>query len=223
MMRTGRVLILLSLLTVLVLARAGLSMWTDPWIDKQAVNEVAISDALAASVENTNQGAPLDKSRSEDSGLMAQAIPEAEALPFTPDDEAISQAERETLLSLRKTRDELNARQKALEERQAAAEASEKLVNERIADLEELETRIKDMLSQEQSINTKKIKRLTAVYEGMKADRAAPVLAKMDLPTVVRMFSRMDEKKVGKILSFLPPDKAVVITQALTRRISDVK
>ncbi|MDQ6971162.1 MAG: hypothetical protein Q9M30_00785, partial [Mariprofundaceae bacterium] len=218
MMRTGRVLILLSLLTVLVLARAGLSMWTDPWIDQQAVNEVAISDALAASGENTNQGAPLRKS---DSGLMSQAIPEAEALPFTPDAEAISQAERETLLSPRKTRDELNARQKALEERQAAAEASEKLVNERIADLEELETRIKDMLSQEQSINTKKIKRLTAVYEGMKADRAAPVLAKMDLPTVVRMFSRMDEKKVGKILSFLPPDKAVVITQALTRRISD--
>ncbi|PJC71423.1 MAG: hypothetical protein CO017_00105, partial [Zetaproteobacteria bacterium CG_4_8_14_3_um_filter_59_5] len=91
------------------------------------------------------------------------------------------------------------------------------------ADLEELEARIKDMLAQEQSINNKKIKRLTAVYEGMKADKAAPVLAQMDLQTVVQMFSRMDEKQVGKILSFLPPEKAVKISQALTERISEVQ
>ena len=73
------------------------------------------------------------------------------------------------------------------------------------------------------NIKNKKIKRLTAVYEGMKPDRAAPVISKMDLATVVRVFLLMDEKKVGKILSFLPPDKAVQISQALTRQISSVK
>jgi len=217
MMRAGRVLLLLSLLSVLVLARAGLSLWSS-----QPSADDVIGMAQAATEQAAEPPAPVADS-GEHASLVAKAIPDAEALPYTPDDVAISQAERETLLSLRKTRDELTSRQKALDERQKAAEEGEQKLSERIADLEELETRIKDMLAQEQSINSKKIKRLTAVYEGMKADKAAPVLARMDLQTVVRMFSRMDEKQVGKILSFLPPEQAVKISQALTERISEVQ
>jgi len=207
----GRVLLLLSLLSVLVLGRAGLSL-----LGSQPGEEM-ISSAQAATDE------PSGPAENDKIPLSVQAIPEAEALPFTPDDVAISQAERETLLALRQQREELDARQKAIDERQKAIEEGERKLVERIADLEDLEVRIKDMLAQEKSINTKKIKRLTAVYEGMKADKAAPVLAKMDLQIVVRMFSRMDEKQVGKILSFLPPDKAVQISQALTERISEVQ
>jgi len=46
------------------------------------------------------------------------------------------------------------------------------------------------------------------------------VIAQMDLTIVVKMFLRMNEKQVGKILSFLPPKQAVVISQALTQRIA---
>jgi len=221
MLGAGRVLLLLSVLSVLVIGRAGLSMW-----GSQPSDEV-IGLAQAATEQTDSQSASPQESPATESagapGISMHAIPEAEALPYTPDDVAISKAERETLLALRKQRDELNARKKSIEERQKAVEEGEKKLSERIADLEELEARIKDMLAQEQSINTKKIKRLTAVYEGMKADKAAPVLAQMDLQTVVRMFSRMDEKQVGKILSFLPPEKAVAISQALTDRISEVQ
>jgi len=104
----------------------------------------------------------------------------------------------------------------------AIAQAEEKL-NLRITELQQLESSIQQRLQDEKNIKNKKIKRLTAVYEGMKPDRAAPVISKMDLATVVRVFLLMDEKKVGKILSFLPPDKAVQISQALTRQISSVK
>ncbi|MDX8392651.1 MAG: hypothetical protein R8K53_08830 [Mariprofundaceae bacterium] len=222
-MRTSRVLILLSLLSVLVLGRTGLSLWNGHQADDdiittaQAAPDNTASDSIVASPEKQTE------KKNSFASTAPQFIPEASALPYTPDAEAISQAERETLLTLRKIREALNIRQKSLEERQQAAEAADEKITERLADLESLEARIKDMLAQEKSINTKKIKRLTAVYEGMKADRAAPVIERMDLPTVVRMFSRMDEKKVGKILSFLPPDQAVKISQALTDRISDVK
>ena len=220
MLGAGRVLLLLSVLSVLVVGRVGLSMWTD-----QAPDDVIGLAQAAAQQESTQPAAQANpgKNSAASTGISMQAIPEAEALPYTPDDVAISKAERETLLALRKQRDELAARKKSIEERQKAVEEGEKKLSERIADLEELEARIKDMLAQEQSINTKKIKRLTTVYEGMKADKAAPVLAQMDLQTVVRMFSRMDEKQVGKILSFLPPKKAVIISQALTDRISEVQ
>lgn len=131
-------------------------------------------------------------------------------------------AERELLASLRATREKLAEMEKSLSEREKEAEAAESRAAERIAELEGLETRIQDLLLQEESIKSKKIKRLTAVYEGMKANKAAPVIAQMKLSTVVKMFSRMNEKQVGKILSFLPPEKAVVISQALTKQISKV-
>ncbi|MDQ6965708.1 MAG: hypothetical protein Q9M23_02155 [Mariprofundaceae bacterium] len=220
MLGAGRVLLLLSVLSVLVIGRVGLSMWGN-----QPSDDVIGLAQAAAQQENTQQAsqAEPEAESTATSGISMHAIPEAEALPYTPDDVAISKAERETLLALRTQRDELNARQESIEERQKAIEEGEKKLSERIADLENLEARIKDMLAQEQSINTKKIKRLTAVYEGMKAVKAAPVLAQMDLQTVVRMFSRMDEKQVGKILSFLPPETAVTISQALTDRISEIQ
>ncbi len=222
MMQTGRVLILLSLLSVLVLGRTGLSMWHG----QQPVDDV-IKTAQASPEKPTAALTGKENNQQKNTNIAAPAstnlIPEASALPYTPDTEAISRAERETLLSLRKVRNALDERQKALDERQKAAEASDQKLTERLSDLEELEAKIKDMLAQESSINTKKIKRLTAVYEGMKADRAAPVVERMDLSIIVRMFSRMDEKKVGKILSFLPPEQAVKISQALTDRISNVK
>jgi len=152
-------------------------------------------------------------------------IPSAEAAAsMAIAEESLSApAERELLESLRVTREKLADMEKRLSEREKQAESAEKRAADRIAELEQLELRIQEMLAQEEKIKSKKIKRLTAVYEGMKADKAAPVIAKMKLNTVVKMFSRMDEKKVGKILSFLPPEKAVVISQALTKQISQVQ
>ena len=240
-MRTRRVLTLLCLLSALTLLRAGLSLWSDSQPGR-AVIKVAQAAQEQPSRSATPPAPPATtppEKRNPDPAANSKTklarkfvkkptasgglIPAAEALPFTPDAEAISQAERETLLSLRQTKQALDARQKALDEREQAARTAEAKIARRLKELEAMESGIKDLLAQEQSINTKKIKRLTAVYEAMKADRSAPVIARMELPIIVRMFSRMDEKKVGKILSFLPPEKAVVISQALTDRISDVK
>ena len=233
-MRTRRILILLSMLSVLVVARTGISLWSNHQPTQDVIDVAQAAQPPATTGPEITQKAPTRPLPAQSEAAQASAIvkkptvadkliPDAEALPYTPDAEAISQAERETLLSLRQTRKALDERQKALDEREKAAKQAEAKIAERLKELETMAASIKDLLAQEQSINTKKIKRLTAVYEAMKADRAAPVIARMELPIVVRMFSRMDEKKVGKILSFLPPEKAVKISQALTDRISNVK
>jgi len=127
------------------------------------------------------------------------------------------------LQNIRAQKDELQEKQRRLETREKAISQAEEKLNIRITELQQLESSIQQRLQDEKNIKNKKIKRLTAVYEGMKPDRAAPVISRMDLATVVRVFLLMDEKKVGKILSYLPPDKAVQISQALTRKISSVK
>ncbi len=153
--------------------------------------------------------------------LEAYLIPEATAASAPSSSSPV--IEDETLTSLRQYRDKLEQRSKKLDVREQSLQQAEAKLKRRITELEQLEASIQQRLADEAKVKNKKIKRLTAVYEGMKPERAAPVIAKMELATVVKIFLLMDEKKVGKILSFLPPDKAVKISQALTRQISTVK
>jgi len=155
--------------------------------------------------------------------LMHELVPSAEAakaIPLAEEKESLSHQ-----ASSQKMKEKLAAleqQEQALSEREQLVETAEKRAQDKIVALEALETRIQGLLQQEESIKNKKIKRLTSVYEGMKADKAAPVIAQMDLSIVVKMFLRMNEKQVGKILSFLPPQQAVVISQALTQRIASI-
>ncbi len=210
-MNTGRILLLLFALTALVLARTVLSLWPE---DKSDHHIIQIAHATVV----TPQMEPQIK-KTAHAVANPSLITEAHA-SIIPESNHISDAERESLLNLREIKNQLDKRGKELDKRERATVEMEKKAAEQIVNLEELEARIQDMLAQEKSIKNKKIKRLTAVYEGMKADKAAPVIARMDLLIVVKMFSRMDEKKVGKILSFLQPELAVKISQALTQKIA---
>lgn len=152
-------------------------------------------------------------------------IPHVEAAPIAEASSGSSALpyEDKTLTSLRSYKETLDTRAKGLEAREKSIKEAEEQIKQRITELEQLEASIQQRLNDEQKIKSKKVKRLTAVFEGMKPEKAAPVVAKMELKTVVKVFLLMNEKKVGKILSFLPPDKAVLISQALTRQISSVK
>lgn len=152
--------------------------------------------------------------------LMSELIPSAEAAKaITLDEEKYSSRGGEAK-SIQQERLRLQEKELALNEREQAVLDAESRAAKKITTLEALHTRIQALLDEEESIKDKKIKRLTSVYEGMKAERSAPVIAQMDLTIVVKMFLRMNEKQVGKILSFLPTRQAVIISQALTKRVA---
>ncbi len=211
---------LLILITCVVAAKIGL-----PFIQQSAfyLSSVEHEPEQAPSAVEVMGNLAVDSTATV-LALGDQLIPSAEAAASMAiaEESFSAPAERELLESLRKTREKLTEMEKSLSEREKEAKIAENKAAKRITELENLETRIQDLLQQEESIKSKKIKRITAVYEGMKADKAAPVIAQMKLSTVVKMFSRMNEKQVGKILSFLPPEKAVTISQALTKQISNV-
>jgi len=210
--------ILLALLTVFIAGRIGISFMSHG--DK----------ALVLQQENANIsseviGNKLKESNAKPLVLLGDLwLPSAEAAANMPIDEEKQRQsqQKQDAGSLQAAREKMAMREKKLEERQAVAKDAEDRARKRIEELTALEARIQDLLDQEKSVNDKKIKRLTAVYEGMKAVKAAPVIAQMDMTIIVKMFSRMNEKQVGKILSFLPPKQAVVISQALTKRIGSL-
>ncbi len=149
-------------------------------------------------------------------------IPSAEAAASMPIAEEFTTSKQD-MKALQQARAQIAMKEKQLNEHLDALNKADDRVKKRIAELETLENNIQDFIEQEKAIKNKKIKRLTAVYEGMKADKAAAVISQMELITVVKMFSKMDEKKVGKILSFLRPKQAMMISQALTKGIATLQ
>ncbi|MDQ6951398.1 MAG: hypothetical protein Q9M26_07015 [Mariprofundales bacterium] len=215
-------LLLLVSISVLVVAKITLPLWSHHPVIADAVpaamSSVSVASGHAALVVPVVAGAP---SAAVGGGLIPAAIAEtsiasaAESLPEGKDADLLS--------SLRQRNKALDAREKTLDTRQAQLDNMEKQAVARIGELKKMEASLRDMLKQEDSIKSKKIKRLTAVYESMKPDRAAAVVVGLDLETVIKVFLRMKEKKVGKILSFLPPKNAVVISEALIKRLSNLK
>ena len=225
---------LFAVIGLLLGSKIGLVLWQLPSSSTQA--SVISTQTITAADNQTDLiipeptvvavvAPPSIERSSADSLAMIESylIPSANAEASSLNRDSNSVIEDETLSSLRQLKNGLDQRSKTLDQREQSLQQAEDQLKRRITELEQLEASIQQRLSDESKIKSKKIKRLTAVYEGMKPDRSAPVIARMELATVVKIFLLMDEKKVGKILSFLPPDKAVLISQALTQRISSVK
>jgi flagellar motility protein MotE (MotC chaperone) len=210
---------LMILLTLAVAARIGIALWPHHGADSaRAEAALTVAPAHAGEVPKTKQqAAPATQTSTSVIGTAeASVFPGAPGQGLTPE-------EIEVLSNLRQMKQKLDRRAKALDAREQAAKDAETKAAARIAQLQKLEASIQDQLQQEQNIKSKKIKKLAAVYDDMKPDKAAPMIELMDMSTVVKMFARMDEKKVGKILSFMPPAKAVKISEAMTERIASLQ
>lgn len=203
---------LMILLTIAVMARIGLTHWPL----HGTASTLTVPTVQAGEVART-ASPTVSKSTQSQASVIGTA--EAAIFPGAPG-QSVTPAELTVLDKLRMVKKQLDRRAKALDAREQAAKAAEAKAAARITQLQKLEADIQDQLQQEQHIKSKKIKKLAAVYDGMKPAKAAPMVELMDMRTVVRMFSRMDEKKVGKILSFMPPKKAVKISEAMTERIA---
>jgi len=219
-MKRPYVLILLIVLSLSAVINISLAWWPKNWYLPATAKELSTPAALAIEPETEATKPDTDHTGGESKKEPAWInTAEASVFPGAPT-ENVSREEIEILLNLRSIKESLDTRAKMLDEREQSIEEAETSITKHINELEGLLTEIKNRLQQEESIRSKKIKRLTAVYASMKPEKSAQVIAKMELATVVKMFARMDEKKVGKILSFLPPEQAVNITQALTKQIS---
>lgn len=218
-MRRINIPVFLAVLSIAALFNVGMGLWPEPGrypavLSDMSSASVAQAEEVAAVVPGAGQEGESLPVR-ESPGIIAAA----EASVFSGSVAgSISQEEAEVLLNLRSLKEDLDLRSRALDERQRSIDEAEAAISGRINELEGLVARLQEQLEQQQGFKSKKIKKLAAVYSSMKPEKAAPVITKMELDTVVQMFTRMDDKKVGKILSFLPPEKAVSITQALTRQ-----
>ncbi len=217
-------LILLSILSLSAVFNLALVWW--PRADEPRVGGLlspapgVIAMALSGADQNASDRNAADRNKGRKESLRSVpaiiGLAQAAAFPLTPTQQ-ISPEEIKVLGKLRSVKEKLDAKALALDARQHAIEQAEAVMKKKVAGLEAVLARVQDVLQQQQKLKNKKIKRLAAVYDSMKPAKAAPIISRMDISTTISMLAQMDTKKVGKILAFLPPEKAVRISQRLVR------
>jgi len=124
-----------------------------------------------------------------------------------------SDTELEILNRLTKRRQELEAREKQLEEKEALLNLSEKKIDDKMAELNKLKADVEDILAQYNEKENTKLDSLVKIYEKMKPAAAAEIFNKLDTNTLLAVIGKMKEGKTAPILANMDPTKAEEVTK----------
>ena len=155
-------------------------------------------------------------------------------IPFTGADVALAEEKSKEIdpepdrTELDKTRRELRQREEELNERELALKKQEEelipLRNEidtKIEELNDIQTRLsayaKDLAEREQAKKDEKIAHLVALYSAMDAGKAATIMDKLSIDTIVLIFANMKGKSAGQILAMMNPEKGAHISEMLSK------
>jgi flagellar motility protein MotE (MotC chaperone) len=124
---------------------------------------------------------------------------------------------------------QLGAREAAVAEREreaatrlAAAELAEERARATLAELEAAETALRATIALADGAAENDLAQLTAVYENMKPQQAAPLFQQMAPEFAAGFLGRMRPDAAAAILSGLAPDSAYAISVILAGRNADV-
>ncbi len=110
-----------------------------------------------------------------------------------------------------------NAREQALDKREADLKALEMELDEKLVRLREMEVRMQGLIDAAAAIRDEKMAHLIDVYSNMKPKQAAQVLGTLEDATAVKILAGMTGRKAGEILSSVRADRAAKLSEALTR------
>ena len=131
--------------------------------------------------------------------------------------------ERAILERLSDRRQQLDVRNEELEMRENLLKAAEKRVEAKVAELKELETKVKTALDQRDQNEQKRFQSIVAMYQGMKPKDAARIFDRLDLKILVEVSTQMKPAAMSSILAQMSPETAERLTVELAHRASAQK
>ena len=96
--------------------------------------------------------------------------------------------------------------------------ATEKRLEDRLAELKRLEQAIAETDKRRAEEEGSKLKELVILYEGMKPKEAARIFEKLDCQVLLDVTSRMKPRTLSVVIGLMPPEVAQKLTVALARR-----
>lgn len=119
---------------------------------------------------------------------------------------------------LKKRRNELDARENALNQREALMKVTEQQIDQKMEELKTLQKKLEKLLGTQSEEEAARMKSLVKVYEGMKPKEAARILDKLDMGIALSVVGQMSERKISPILAAMDPNKARTLTTLLAKQ-----
>jgi len=129
-----------------------------------------------------------------------------------------SEVREDLYKDLRKRRQELEKRERALATQAALLEAAERELDQKLRELNAVRNEIQGLLEQQSEAENARITSLVKIYEGMKAKDAARIFNTLDLDVLIDVMSRMSERKSAPILAEMNPERARSVTIMLAQQ-----
>ncbi len=124
-------------------------------------------------------------------------------------------AERAILERLQQRREELDTRARELDIRESLIKAAEKRMDGHLAELKEVEAKIKVDTEQKDQAELARFKGLVTMYENMKPRDAAKIFDRLESGVLLQVASQINPRKMSDILAQMSPDTAEHLTVEL--------
>ncbi|MFH1077492.1 MAG: hypothetical protein V1753_11815 [Pseudomonadota bacterium] len=91
-------------------------------------------------------------------------------------------------------------------------------LSKKLEALSKVQAELQAMIGEKNAANEQKIKHLIKAYAAMTPKNAAALIEKLDMNIAIDVLSNMQGEAVGKILTYVAPEKAAMISQRLLKR-----
>lgn len=130
----------------------------------------------------------------------------------------MSQSEIDLLQKLSERRGELENWGIELTLREQLLKAAELRIESKLADLKDVQDKIKSSLKQHDDEQEAKLKSLVKIYETMKPKDSARIFEKLDMPILLDVIERMKEAKAAPVIAAMDSEKAKNLTTEMAKR-----
>lgn len=179
---------------------------------------VAMAEVVAETAGETHTSADPVAS-GEGAQQQAQQTPANQcAAPTLAEMAGLSASEVQVLQALSARRQTLDQRAEQVETQDQLMVAAERRLDERLAELRQLETHVNDLLGQLDEAQAQRIANLVDVYTRMRAKDAATVFDGLDDGVLIEVASRMRQANLAEVMGRMDPERARHLTELLADR-----
>jgi flagellar motility protein MotE (MotC chaperone) len=149
---------------------------------------------------------------------IASVEPAQAAIVLPPKGPQWSKEEVKVLTALDNRRVELEERAARIEQRETEATARDRDLAVRITELKELSEKLKIEREKGDKQRNAQLDQLANVYGSMNPPEAAHLLEQLDIHVALSLVERLPEKRMGQILALMNAQRALELTNLLSKR-----
>lgn len=178
---------------------------------------VAVAEGISEAPPPAQSAAPANAAAAEAPAAAGPAPAQCPA-PTLAEMAGLSQSEVQVLQALSARRAELDQRATQYESQDELMAAAERRLDQRLAELRQLETTVNGLLGHLDEAQEQRIVGLVDVYQRMRAKDAATVFDGLDDEVLVQVAGRMRQANLAEVMGRMQPDRARHLTQMLADR-----